>query len=131
MGGVATGVAEHLGVPVLYVRVTFIVATWFHGVGVLAYLLLWRVLPLREPELSPGLESATRRGLRPGLHTGAFEVVQTVALGAVGVGVLVLIQAIFKTVMSPSFVQAHCAVPSAAKGVWSKQILIFGSGKAF
>ncbi|MBP2390829.1 ATP-binding protein [Aeromicrobium fastidiosum] len=95
VGGVATGLAEHLGVPVVYVRVAFVVATWFQGVGVLAYLLLWRLLPLRRPEMSPGLESATRRGLRGGaggVRGGAREVVQTVALGAVGIGVLLLIQ---------------------------------------
>lgn len=85
--------AEHFGVPVLYVRLAFIVATWFHGVGVIAYLLLWRFLPLRQPDLSPGLESATRRGLRSSGRPGAFEVVQTVALGAVGIGVMFMIQA--------------------------------------
>ena len=93
VGGVATGVAEHFGVPVLYVRLAFIVATWFHGVGVIAYLLLWRFLPLRQPDLSPGLESATRRGLRSSGRPSAFEVFQTVALGALGVGVMFLIQA--------------------------------------
>jgi signal transduction histidine kinase/phage shock protein PspC (stress-responsive transcriptional regulator) len=95
VGGVATGLAEHLGVPVVYVRVAFVVATWFHGVGVLTYLLLWRLLPLRRPEMSPGLESATRRGLRGGassMRASAVEVVQTSALGAVGIGVLLLIQ---------------------------------------
>jgi signal transduction histidine kinase/phage shock protein PspC (stress-responsive transcriptional regulator) len=93
VGGVATGVAEHFGVPVLYVRLAFIVATWFHGMGVIAYLLLWRFLPLRQPDLSPGLESATRRGLRSSGRPGAFEVLQTVALGAVGIGVMFMIQA--------------------------------------
>ena len=93
VGGVATGVAEHFGVPVLYVRLAFIVATWLQGMGVIAYLLLWRFLPLRQPELSPGLESATRRGLRTSSRPGAFEVFQTVALGAVGIGVMFLIQA--------------------------------------
>jgi signal transduction histidine kinase/phage shock protein PspC (stress-responsive transcriptional regulator) len=93
VGGVATGLAEHLGVDVLYVRLGFIVATWFNGVGVLAYLLLWRFLPLRQPELSPGLESATRRGLRSTARPGVAEIGQSLALGAVGVGVLLLIQA--------------------------------------
>jgi signal transduction histidine kinase len=93
VGGVATGVAEHFGVPVLYVRLVFIVATWFQGMGVIAYLLLWRFLPLRQPDLSPGLESATRRGLRTSGRPGAFEVFQTVALGAVGIGVMFMIQA--------------------------------------
>lgn len=85
--------AEHFGIPVLYVRLAFIVGTWFHGMGVIAYLLLWRFLPLRQPELSPGLESATRRGLRTSGRPGAFEVIQTIALGAVGIGVMFMIQA--------------------------------------
>ncbi|MCW2770622.1 MAG: ATPase [Aeromicrobium sp.] len=84
--------ADHLGVPVLYVRLAFIVATWLHGIGVIAYLLLWRFLPLSRPDLAPGLESATRRGLRTGSRTGTAEIAQTIALGAVGIGVLLLIQ---------------------------------------
>lgn len=92
VGGVATGVAEHFGVPVLYVRLAFIVATWLHGMGVIAYLLLWRFLPLQRPDLAPGLESATRRGLRTRSRPGTTEIAQTIALGAVGVGVLLLIQ---------------------------------------
>ncbi|MCL3819781.1 ATP-binding protein [Aeromicrobium wangtongii] len=93
VGGVAAGLADHFGVPVLYVRLAFIVATWFQGIGVIAYLLLWRFLPLEGPDLSPGLESATRRGLRSGGRAGPTEIAQTIALGAVGIGVLLLIQA--------------------------------------
>lgn len=93
IGGVATGLSEHFGVPVVYVRLVFVVATWFQGVGVIAYLVLWRLLPLRTPELSPGLESATRQGLRTGSVPRPREIVQSIALVAVGVGVLVVIQA--------------------------------------
>lgn len=86
------GLAQHLDVPVLWVRVGFVVTTWFNGVGVLAYLLLWRFMPLRRPELSPGLESASRRGMRAAGRPGVLEIVQTVAVLAVGVGVLFLVQ---------------------------------------
>ncbi|AXT84070.1 ATPase [Aeromicrobium sp. A1-2] len=103
VGGVATGVAEHFAVPVIYVRLAFIVATWFHGVGVIGYLLLWRFLPLRRPDLPPGLESATRRGLRTSGRPGAFEIAQTLALGAVGVGVLVAIQATGRGIAGGAF----------------------------
>ncbi|MCR4513583.1 ATP-binding protein [Aeromicrobium sp. 50.2.37] len=92
VGGVAMGLAQHLDVPVLWVRVGFVVTTWFNGVGVLAYLLLWRFMPLRRPELSPGLESASRRGMRAAGRPGVLEIVQTVAVLAVGVGVLFLVQ---------------------------------------
>ncbi len=92
VGGVATGVADHLDVPVLWVRVGFVVATWFNGAGVLAYLLLWRFMPLRRPELSPGLEAASRRGMRTPGRPGVVEVAQTAAVLAVGAGVLLLLQ---------------------------------------
>ena len=94
LGGVAAGIADHLGVPVFWVRVAFVVATWFNGAGLIGYLLLWRFMPLTEPERAPGLEAAQRRGLRVGgAVVGTREILQTVAVVAVGVGVLVLLQA--------------------------------------
>jgi signal transduction histidine kinase/phage shock protein PspC (stress-responsive transcriptional regulator) len=93
-GGVAAGLAEHFAVPVMAVRVVFVVATWFNGAGVIAYLLLWRFMALAEPESSPGLESAERRGLRSGSRRrfGPKEILQTIAICAIGAGVLVLLQ---------------------------------------
>jgi signal transduction histidine kinase/phage shock protein PspC (stress-responsive transcriptional regulator) len=94
LGGVAAGIADHLGVNVAWVRIGFVVATWLNGAGLIAYLLLWRFLPLTEPERAPGLEAARRRGLRVGgAVVGTREILQTVAIVAVGVGVLVLLQA--------------------------------------
>jgi len=93
LGGVAAGIADHLSVPVVWVRVGFVVATWFNGAGLIAYLLLWRFMPLTEPERAPGLEAAQRRGLRVGgAVVGTREIVQTMAIVAVGVGVLVVLQ---------------------------------------
>lgn len=96
MGGVATGVAEHLGIAVMYVRLAFIIATFLNGAGVVAYLLLWRFLPLLEPQLPPGLESATRKGYRQPLRapakTATFDVLPTVAVCAIGLGLLLLLQ---------------------------------------
>ncbi len=93
VGGVATGLADHFGVGVLYVRLALVVATWFNGTGVIVYLLLWRFLPLRQPELTPGLEAATRQGLRTNPNrTSTSEILQTLAVGMVGVGVLVVLQ---------------------------------------
>lgn len=94
VGGVATGLADHFGVGVLYVRLALVVATWFNGTGVIVYLLLWRFLPLRQPELTPGLEAATRQGLRTNPNrTGTTEILQTLAIGALGLGVLLFLQA--------------------------------------
>lgn len=87
----SAGLAEHLGINVLWVRLAFVVASWFNGAGIIAYLLLWRFLPLREPELSPGLESATRRGLRTGERPGVVEIIRTLGICAIGIGVAVLV----------------------------------------
>ncbi|MDQ3601863.1 MAG: PspC domain-containing protein, partial [Actinomycetota bacterium] len=40
VGGVASGIADHLGVPVLWVRVVFVVLAGLGGAGLLGYGLL-------------------------------------------------------------------------------------------
>ncbi|GAA3543100.1 histidine kinase [Aeromicrobium flavum] len=91
VAGVSAGLAEHLGLPVVWVRVGFVIATFVHGTGLLAYLLLWWFLPLQAPQDPPGLASASRRGLRGGTRGPARrDVVQSAAMLAIGVGVLAL-----------------------------------------
>jgi phage shock protein PspC (stress-responsive transcriptional regulator) len=46
VAGVAGGIAEHYGIESMYVRLGFIVATFFGGLGALAYFVLWIVLPV-------------------------------------------------------------------------------------
>ncbi|MTD56291.1 ATP-binding protein [Amycolatopsis pithecellobii] len=50
VAGVSTGLAEHLGVKVLWVRATFAVLAAFGGAGLLAYGLLWVFVPQRPVE---------------------------------------------------------------------------------
>ncbi len=45
LGGVCAGLAYYLGVPVLFVRLVFILLVFVTGLGVFAYLLLWFLLP--------------------------------------------------------------------------------------
>jgi signal transduction histidine kinase/phage shock protein PspC (stress-responsive transcriptional regulator) len=96
-GGVAAGLAEHLGLDVFWVRLAFVAGSWLNGVGVIVYVALWRLLPQGDPydvQQPAGLASATRRGLRtprasrlPGGDLG-----QTIALAVLGIGVLLLQQ---------------------------------------
>jgi signal transduction histidine kinase len=53
IGGVALGVAAHLDVRVTYVRVGFVVLTFF-GFGVPFYLFLWLTVPTGDPAAAAG-----------------------------------------------------------------------------
>jgi signal transduction histidine kinase len=48
IAGVSSGIAEHLGVPVLWVRVIFVALGGLGGAGLIGYALLWAFLPATE-----------------------------------------------------------------------------------
>ena len=66
-GGVSGGLARHLGVPVLWVRVAFVLLAVLDGLGLMLYAGLWIFLPSDSAlrGVAPGLESASRTGKRP------------------------------------------------------------------
>jgi signal transduction histidine kinase/phage shock protein PspC (stress-responsive transcriptional regulator) len=69
LGGVAGGLATHLGLSSLRVRVGFLVLTLLGGFGAMVYAGLWVLLPVHDPdrivdEQPPGVSAASRRGLR-------------------------------------------------------------------
>ncbi|GAB2693259.1 ATP-binding protein [Kitasatospora kifunensis] len=46
LGGVAHGLAMHLGLPVVWVRAAFVLLTFANGLGVLLYAVFWFVVPI-------------------------------------------------------------------------------------
>jgi signal transduction histidine kinase/phage shock protein PspC (stress-responsive transcriptional regulator) len=96
IGGVAGGLARHLALPVLWVRVAFVVAAALGGVGIAMYAALWLVLPTDShfEEGAPGLESATRGGRRPGRIRRLGDVGPAIALAALGLGAVFLLEAV-------------------------------------
>ncbi|MGH3670197.1 MAG: PspC domain-containing protein [Pseudonocardiaceae bacterium] len=48
IAGVSSGIAEHLGVPVLWVRLVFVALAGLGGAGLIGYALLWGFLPATE-----------------------------------------------------------------------------------
>lgn len=75
IAGVCTGLAENLRWPVSVVRLAFVVATLANGVGIVAYLAYWAVLPAKP--------TAARRGT-----DGDFA--RMLAFGAVVIGFALL-----------------------------------------
>jgi signal transduction histidine kinase len=92
IGGVAGGIAHHLGVDVLKIRAAFVVLAVLGGFGVAVYAGLWMVLPTDThlEQATPGLEAATRQGKRSGRQRRLEDVGPLVAVGAVAIGVAVL-----------------------------------------
>ena len=96
-GGVASGLATHLGVPVLWVRVFFVATAFMGGFGILLYAGLWMFLPANEGFTvgAPGLESAMRTGRRPGRRSRIRDAGPAIALGALLFGVVLGVEGVF------------------------------------
>ncbi len=95
-GGVASGLARHLGVPVLWVRAGFVLAAFLGGMGVVLYAGLWWMLPSDShfETGAPGIESATRGGRRPGRIRRLGDLGPVIALAALGIGAVLLLEAV-------------------------------------
>jgi len=81
VAGVASGLAEHLGVPLLAVRIALVVLLGFSGLGLLLYSAFWAVLPQEVPTGQP----PPRRDLA-----------MLLPFGAIGLGVVLLQALVFK-----------------------------------
>jgi phage shock protein PspC (stress-responsive transcriptional regulator) len=53
LGGVCSGLADYFDLDPTIVRVVWLLAVFLGGTGVLAYLILWIVLPLAPPVPAP------------------------------------------------------------------------------
>ena len=97
LGGVAAGVAAHLGLEPLHVRVAFLILALMGGFGVVVYAALWVLLPVADQmavdSSSPGLAAATRRGMRTaGPRSRNSDIGVALSLVTIGLGVVVLLQ---------------------------------------
>jgi signal transduction histidine kinase/phage shock protein PspC (stress-responsive transcriptional regulator) len=94
LGGVCTGLARHLGWPVMVIRVGFVALMIFQFIGVIAYGALWLLLPPESAtSSSPGLEAASRNGMREVSRARRhLDWGMLLALVALGGGLLWLVQ---------------------------------------
>ena len=97
LGGVAGGLARHLGLDPMHVRIAFVLASALGGLGLVFYAGLWMILPA-DPHLdesAPGLEAATRQGKRQGRASRLTDAGPLVAIGVFGLGIVILVQGMF------------------------------------
>jgi signal transduction histidine kinase len=88
VGGVARGLAGHLGLPVLWVRVLFIVLAAFNGIGVLLYAVFWFFVPLGVGGVAEAKEPRDARSWLAGKRPDKGQILALIALAA-GTGILV------------------------------------------
>ena len=93
LGGVCTGLARHLGWPVMVIRIGFVGLLLVQFLGAIAYGALWLLLPPQPPQEAPGLQAASRHGMRTrALPARRPDWGMLVALGALGTGLLWIVQ---------------------------------------
>ncbi|WP_026211734.1 ATP-binding protein [Longispora albida] len=77
VAGVAGGIAEHLRLPAVAVRVAFVVLLAFSGLGAILYVVFWTVLPLTPRTAAQPVKAKK-------------DTTQMVAFGALALGVLLV-----------------------------------------
>jgi len=101
LGGVAAGLAEHLRLPVFWVRAALVIAAIANGFGIIVYLGLWMWLPNRpESVAAPGLDAASRQGRRVRPERSLADYGVLVAFGAIAIGGLALVAGLTGTTLT-------------------------------
>jgi phage shock protein PspC (stress-responsive transcriptional regulator) len=103
LGGVCAGVADYLGLDVTVVRVITVISVVFYGVGALAYLIGWMVIPPAEFATPPPPPPSGRR-----LHRSLTDR----RIGGVCGGVA----------------EYFDADPTAVRLIWALSFFVFGIG---
>jgi len=118
LGGVSTGLARHLGWPVLVIRIAFVALMTFQFIGVLAYGALWLLMPPEAVAKAPGLESAARANMRDEARPRRrVDWGMLLALTALGAGLLWIVQSSGLGISSQLFWPVAFACAGAAL-VW-------------
>jgi signal transduction histidine kinase/phage shock protein PspC (stress-responsive transcriptional regulator) len=114
---VASGLAEHLGLEVLHVRVALALLAGVAGFGVVLYAALWVVVPVavrgEEPEAA-GLAAASRTGRRPWRAPRPADIGQLVAFGALALGLVLLLNTVTPGLPLPVLVPLIIAAAGVA-----------------
>jgi phage shock protein C len=91
IAGVASGLSEYFDIDPVFIRVAFIVLTLTHGVGLIAYIILWVVMP-EKIEVAPetGAINATDPVAGAGIDTQFREQKRNSRFSVAGIILIVL-----------------------------------------
>jgi signal transduction histidine kinase/phage shock protein PspC (stress-responsive transcriptional regulator) len=108
LGGVAKGLAEHLGLDPLAVRLGFLLLAPVALFGFVLYVVMWALLPSRDlvdvtRNLPPGTAAATRRGMRGRVAMSRRDAGLAASVVTCGVGAAFLLQALGLGIRSSVF----------------------------
>ncbi len=103
VAGVASGLARHLGVPVLAVRISLVVLLGFNALGLLLYAAYWAVLP----------QEARNDEERPSRDFAAL-----VPFAAIGLGVILLQALLFRDQVATTVGWMIAVVAVGAGVIW-------------
>jgi phage shock protein PspC (stress-responsive transcriptional regulator) len=108
VAGVAAGLAEHLRVSKVVVRIVFIALLIANGLGALLYVAFWAVLPVKPRPTDTEPSTRVRR-------TSAL---QRLGLGAIALGVIILQAQVHLFSIDPTFVALAAVVALGAGIIW-------------
>jgi len=103
LGGVCTGLAAHLGWPVLLIRAIVVALAGVQLVGAVVYAVLWLAMPIDRAPTAPGIDAATRTGMRTQTSVRSADIGERLALLLLGVGVALLVQFLVPTSQAVPF----------------------------
>ncbi len=91
LGGVAAGIAHHLGWPVWLVRACFVGLAFTNVLTIGVYAVLWILMPEPPPaEQPPGLRAASHQGMRQPDRGKTVSFGRVIAVVMVGIGLIML-----------------------------------------
>ncbi len=122
LGGVASGIAKYLSVDPVVVRLVF-VALVFAGVSVIAYIVMWIVVP-EEPLSTQPADPTAEPTMQPAEHTGRESSGSQTARLIVGVVLVAIGSAMIVDWLVPDFDRFFWPLAVIATGVG---MFVYGS----
>ena len=89
-GGVAGGLAVYFSIDPILMRVIFVLVSLMHGLGLLAYIILWIVIPEEPFEVAYPINDQTQPGENTNMHADNVPLETKKGTGTVIFGIVLI-----------------------------------------